>query len=61
MKEQHPQLGFTFITSLHVVMLMVELHLKTRKYITCVNKNIHQINIQKYTQKRASDDGKNYF
>ena len=25
-KKQHPQLGFTFITSLHVVMLTVELH-----------------------------------
>ena len=26
MKKQHPQLGFTFITSLDVVLPMVELH-----------------------------------
>ena len=26
MKKQHPQLGFTFITSLDVVLLMVEFH-----------------------------------
>ena len=26
MKKQHPQLGFTFTTSLDVVMLMVEFH-----------------------------------
>ena len=25
-KKQHPQLGFTFITSLYVVLLMVEFH-----------------------------------
>ena len=26
MKKQHPQLGFTFITSLAVVLIMVEFH-----------------------------------
>ena len=26
MTKQHPQLGFTFITSLDIVMIMVELH-----------------------------------
>ena len=26
MKKQHPQLGFTFITSLEVVLIMVEFH-----------------------------------
>ena len=26
MKKQHPQLGFTFITSLDIVLLMVEFH-----------------------------------
>ena len=26
MKKQHPQLGFTFITSLDVVLIMVEFH-----------------------------------
>ena len=26
MKKQHPQLGFTFITALEVVLLMVEFH-----------------------------------
>ena len=25
-EEKHPQLGFTFITSLHVVLVMVEFH-----------------------------------
>ena len=47
MKKQHPQLGFTFITSLEVVLLMVEFNLKTRKYVTCVNKNLYQIHLQK--------------
>ena len=40
-KRQKPRLGFTFITSLDVVLLMVELHLKTKKYVICVNKNLH--------------------
>ena len=40
MKKQHPQFGFKFITSLEVVLLMVEFHLKTKKYVTCVNKNL---------------------
>ena len=26
MKKQHPKLGFTFITSLDIVLLMVEIH-----------------------------------
>ena len=26
MKKQHPQLGFTFITSLDIVLLMIEFH-----------------------------------
>ena len=30
MNKQHPKLGFTFITSLHVVLLMVELHILCR-------------------------------
>ena len=33
MKKQHPQLGFTFITSLHVVLLMVELHWNTKNIL----------------------------
>ena len=33
-KKQHPKLGFKFITSLHVVLLMLEFHWKT-------NKNLH--------------------
>ena len=45
MMKQHSQLGFTFTTSLDVVLLMVELHWKTRKSVTCVNKNIHQIDL----------------
>ena len=49
MKKQHPQLCFTFIISLDVVLLMVEFHCKTKKNVTCVNKNLHQINLQKYT------------
>ena len=51
MKKKHPQLCFTFITSLNVVLLMVEFHWKT-KYVTCVNKNLHQITLQNvYTRK----------
>ena len=53
MKKQHPQLGFTFITSLDVVLIMVELHLKTNKYVICVNMNLHQINLQKYTPEKS--------
>ena len=53
MKKQHPQLGFTFTTSLDVVLLMVELHWRTRKYVTCVNKNLHQIHLQKYTPEKS--------
>ena len=61
-KKQHPQLGFTFIKSLDVVLLMVEFHWKIRKYVTHVNKNLHQTNLKIYIyQKRASDDGDNYF
>ena len=49
MKKQNPQLGFTFITSLYAVLIIVEFHLKTRKYVAGVNNNLHQINRQKYT------------
>ena len=52
MTKQHPQLGFTFITSLDVALFMVDFHLKTRTFVTCVNKNLHQINIQKYTPEK---------
>ena len=52
MTKQHPQLGFTFITSLDVVLLMVDFHWKTRTYVPCVNKNLHQINLQKYTPEK---------
>ena len=52
MKKQHPQLGFTFITSFYGALIMVEFHLKTRKYVICVNKNLYQINLQKYTPER---------
>ena len=34
-------------------------HWKTRKYFTCVNNNLYQMNIQNIHQKRASDDGDN--
>ena len=51
-KKQHPQLGFTFITSLDVVLLMVEFHLKTKKYVTCVDKNLYRIHLQKYTPEK---------
>ena len=56
MRKQHPQLGFTFITSLHVVILMVEFRWKTRKYVTFVNKNLHQINLQNIHHKRSRYD-----
>ena len=48
-QTQQPQLGFTFITSLRVVMIMVEFHRETREYVTYVNKNLHHTNLQKYT------------
>ena len=51
-QKQHPQFGFTFITSLHVVVIMVELHWRTIKYVTCVNNNIHKMNLQKYTSEK---------
>ena len=44
-QKQQPQLGFTFITSFDVVMLMVESHWKTRTYVPCVDNNLHQINL----------------
>ena len=53
MKKQHPQLGFIFITSLDVVLPMVEFHLRTKEYVTYVNKNLHQINLHKYTQEKS--------
>ena len=53
MKKQHTKLGFIFITSLDVVLLMVEFHLNKIKYATCVNKNLHQISIQKYTPEKS--------
>ena len=54
MRKQHPQLGFTFIASLDVVLLMVEFRWMTIKYVKCVNKNIYQINLQKYTPEKSS-------
>ena len=54
MRKQHPQLGFTFIPSLVIVLLMGEFHWKTTQYVTCVNTNLHQINQQKYTPERNS-------
>ena len=52
MKKLHPQLGFTFITALNVVLLMVEFQWKTRTYVPCVKNNLHQINLQKYTPEK---------
>ena len=52
MTKLHPLLGFTFITSLEIVQLMGNFHLKTIKYVTCVNKNLQQINIQNYTPEK---------
>ena len=52
-RKQHPQLGFTLITSLDVVLLMLEFHLNTRKYVTCVNKNLYQKYPQKYTPEKS--------
>ena len=54
MKKQYPQLGFTFIRSLDVVLLMVEFYWMTTKYVTCVNKNFHQITLQKNTPEKSS-------
>ena len=52
-KKQHPQSGFTFITSLNVLLLIVEFHRKTKRYATCVIKNLPQINLQKYTPEKS--------
>ena len=49
MKKKHPQYSFTFIKLLDVVLLMVEFHWKTRKYVTY----LHQIKIQKYTPEKS--------
>ena len=54
MNKLHPQLGFTFITSLDVVLFMVDFHWMTRTFVPCVNKNLHQINLQKYTPEKNS-------
>ena len=54
MTKLHPQLGFTFITSLDVVLFMVGFHWETRTFVPCVNKNLHQINLQKYTPEKNS-------
>ena len=32
---------------------MVKFYWNTRKYVTCVNKNLHQINLQKYTPEES--------
>ena len=53
-EEKNSQLGFKFITSLDVVLLMVEFHWKTRKYVTCVNNNLYQIHLHKYTPEKNS-------
>ena len=52
-KKKHPQLGFTFITSLDVVLLMVEFHWNKIKYVTCVDKNLHHTNLQIYTPEKS--------
>ena len=52
-QKQYPQYGFTFITSLDVVLLMVEFHLTTKKKVTCLNNNLHQITLQKYTPEKS--------
>ena len=52
-QKQHPKYGFTFITLLRVVLLMVELHWTTRKYVACVNMNIYLTNIHKYTLEKS--------
>ena len=59
--KQHPQLGFTFITSLDIVLLMVEFHWKKKNNITCVNRNFHRINLKYMHHKRASDNKDNNF
>ena len=48
-QTHHPQYGCSFITSLWFVLLMIEFYWNTREYVICVNSNLHQKNIQKYT------------
>ena len=50
MKKQNPQYSFTFITSLDVVLLMVDFHWK--KNVTCVDHNLHQKGLEEYTQEK---------
>ena len=52
-QTQHPQYGFTFIISLCVVLLMVEFRWNTRKYVTSVNKNLQQTNLNIYTPEKS--------
>ena len=54
MTKLHPQLGFTFITSLDVVLFMVDFHWKTSTFVLCVNKNLLKINLQRYTPENNS-------
>ena len=48
-QKQHPQYGLTFITSLDVVLIMVEFHWRTKKCVACVNNNLNHMNWQKCT------------
>ena len=49
--EPYPQLGFTFITPLDVVLLMVEFHWKTKKYHMCKQKYSSDKSTKTYTRK----------
>ena len=52
MKKQYLQLGFTFITSLHVVLLMVEFHWKTKNiYYMCKQESSPDKSTKIYTRK----------
>ena len=51
--RQHPQYGFTFITSLDIVLFMVEFYWNKRNYITCVNNNLHQMNLNIYIPEKS--------
>ena len=61
-EETTPSIGFHIYYIIGRSTAHGRIPLKDKKYVTCVNKNLHQINLKIYIhQKRASDDGDNNF
>ena len=51
MKKQQPKLGFTFITSLDIVLIIVEFHWKTKKCYMCKQESSLDNSTKIYTRK----------